>query len=58
MMQTVTCKCGRTSSNAPSKIKAPSIKMVLEHLQNCDPESNWDFVINAKGKWQIGKAGA
>jgi hypothetical protein len=57
-MQTVTCKCGRTSSNAPSKIKAPAIKGVLKHLQSCDPESNWDFVVNAKGQWQIGKAGA
>ena len=58
-MQIVTCgNCGRVSSNAPSKIKAPSIKMVLEHLQKCDPEGNWDFVYNSKGQWQIGKAGA
>ena len=58
-MQTVTCsKCGGVSSNAPSKIKAPSIKMVLEHLQKCEPESNWNFVLNSKGQWQLGKTGA
>ena len=58
MNATVTCKCGRTSSNAPSKIKCPSIKGVLEHLQKCDPEGNWNFVLNAKDQWQIGKVNA
>ena len=55
MSATITCKCGVGRSNAPSKIKAPSIKGVLDHLQKCDPENNWDFVLNAKGQWHLAK---
>ena len=56
MYATITCsKCGGVSSNAPSKIKAPSVKMVLEHLQRCEPENNWGFAVTSKGQWHLAK---
>lgn len=57
-MQTITCKCGPGHSNAPSKIKAPSIKQVLAHLQECEPENNWDFALTPKGLWHLKKGNA
>jgi hypothetical protein len=34
------------------------MKGVLEHLQKCEPENNWDFALTAKGLWHLKKGNA
>ena len=43
-------------SNAESKTRAPSIKFVLEHLENHEPNT-YELAKNFNDKWIIAKAG-
>lgn len=54
--ETVTCPtCGGIYSNAPARIKCPSVKGVLEHFHKHDP-NNWELVRGDRG-WQLKKVG-